>query len=106
MDEEIERVVAYVKTQGTPHYIINQEEIAVKNVELVEQDELYEAACHYIYKSERASASALQRQFSIGYNRAARIIDMLEEQGLISGAVGSKPRDVYITQAHLDEMFG
>ena len=105
-DEEIERVVAYVKTQGTPHYIINQEELAVKNVELVEQDELYEAACHYIYKSERASASALQRQFSIGYNRAARIIDMLEEQGLISGAVGSKPRDVYITQAHLDEMFG
>ncbi|CEA05531.1 DNA translocase SftA [Metalysinibacillus saudimassiliensis] len=105
-DDEIEDVVAYVKTQGKPNYFLNQEELVVKDVELAEQDELYEAACHFIYKTERASASALQRQFSIGYNRAARIIDMLEEQQLISGAVGSKSRDVYITQQHLDEMFG
>ena len=105
-DEEIEDVVAYVKTQGKPNYFLDQEELVVKDVELAEQDELYEAACHFIYKTERASASALQRQFSIGYNRAARIIDMLEEQQLISGAVGSKSRDVYITQQHLDEMFG
>ncbi|KFL44193.1 hypothetical protein CH76_02575 [Lysinibacillus sp. BF-4] len=105
-DDEIEDVVAYVKTQGKPNYFLDQEELVVKDVELAEQDELYEAACHFIYKTERASASALQRQFSIGYNRAARIIDMLEEQQLISGAVGSKSRDVYITQQHLDEMFG
>ncbi|HJH11130.1 MAG TPA: DUF87 domain-containing protein [Metalysinibacillus jejuensis] len=105
-DEEIEAVVAHVKSQGRPHYLLEEEALATKNVDIAEQDELYEAACHFIYKTERASASALQRQFSIGYNRAARIIDRLEEQDLISKAVGSKPRDVYITQDYLDEMFG
>ena len=50
------------------------------------------------------SSSSLQRRFKIGYNRAARLIDMMEQQGFISEARGSKPRDVLITEAELETL--
>jgi len=49
------------------------------------------------------STSLIQRHFQIGYNRAARIVDQLEQLGYVSGANGSKPRDVYITESDLNE---
>lgn len=59
-----------------------------------EQDEMYEQVCQFLGEIEEVSISLLQRRFRIGYNRSARIIDMLEAQGLIAPSYGGKTRKV------------
>ena len=104
-DEEIEEVVEYVRSQGEPNYFFKSEELVQKSETIEEQDELFEEVCRFVYSQGSASTSALQRRYHIGYNRAARLIDMLERQGFISEQKGSKPRDVYITETMLEDMF-
>ena len=104
-DEEIEEVVEYVRSQGEPNYFFKSEELVQKSETIEEQDELFEEVCRFVYSQGSASTSALQRRYHIGYNRAARLIDMLEGQGFISEQKGSKPRDVYITETMLEDMF-
>ncbi len=96
-DEEIDEVVAYIKEQGAPNYIFKQEELLSKMNELP-QDELFDEVIDYMQDEGHISTSQLQRRFQIGYNRAARIVDSLEEAGYISGANGSKPRTVLLTE--------
>ena len=57
---------------------------------------MYDEVVEYVKEAQKASTSLLQRRFGIGYNRAARLIDTLEENGIIGPAQGSKPREVYI----------
>ena len=59
---------------------------------------MYDEALAFVKESQKASTSLLQRRFGIGYNRAARIIDQLEKNGIIGPANGSKPREVYIKE--------
>jgi S-DNA-T family DNA segregation ATPase FtsK/SpoIIIE len=100
-DEEIERVVAHVKAQMSPSYLFEQEDFLKQSTVSSEGDELFYEACEFVVQQGGASTSSLQRRFRIGYNRAARLIEMMEEQGIISEARGSKPRDVLITEAEL-----
>ena len=60
-------------------------------------DPLYNEIVEFVISSQKASASLLQRKFNLGYNRAARIIDLLEERGIIGPQNGSKPREVLVT---------
>ena len=60
-----------------------------------QEDPLYEEVRSFVIQSQKASTSLIQRKFSIGYARAARLIDVLEERGIIGEARGSKPREVY-----------
>jgi S-DNA-T family DNA segregation ATPase FtsK/SpoIIIE len=62
----------------------------------VNEDPMYREVRDYVIEAQKASTSLLQRRFGIGYNRAARMIDALEQDGVIGPAQGSKPRDVYI----------
>ena len=103
-DEEIERVVAHVKGQMSPSYLFKQEDFIRQNHGSHEDDELFYEACEFVVQQGGASTSSLQRRFRIGYNRAARLIEMMEEQGIISEAKGSKPRDVLITEEELATM--
>ncbi|OAT74198.1 DNA translocase FtsK [Parageobacillus thermoglucosidasius] len=100
-DEEIERVVAHVKAQMAPSYLFQQDDFAKKTIANHEEDELFYEACEFVVQQGGASTSSLQRHFRIGYNRAARLIEMMEEQGIVSEARGSKPRDVLITEEEL-----
>lgn len=102
-DEEIEKVVDHVRTQGEPNYLFEQEEL-IKKSDLAENDELLYEACEYALEQGNISTSSLQRHFRIGYNRAARIIELMEEKGMISEAKGSKPRDVLMTNTDLDQL--
>ena len=61
-----------------------------------QRDVLYDEVLNYAIRMGQISASLIQRKYSIGYNRAARIMDMFEEQGLVGPAKGSKPRDVLV----------
>ncbi|MEQ2527056.1 DNA translocase FtsK [Bacillaceae bacterium CLA-AA-H227] len=101
-DEEIDAIVNHVRREQSPQYLFEQEELLKKAIVSEEEDELFYEACEFIIEQGGASTSSLQRKFKIGYNRAARLIDMMEDQGFISEARGSKPRDVLITESELE----
>ena len=105
-DDEIEEIVEFIREQGEPDYIFQQEELLRRTEAVEEQDELFEEVCRFVFEQGSASTSLLQRRYHIGYNRAARLIDMLERQGYVSEPKGSKPRDVFITESDLAMQFG
>ncbi|MDU2310753.1 MAG: DNA translocase FtsK, partial [Staphylococcus epidermidis] len=99
-DDEIDEVVDFIKQQRDPEYLFEEKEL-LKKTQTQAQDDLFDDVCEFMVEEGHISTSLIQRHFQIGYNRAARIIDQLEQLGYISGANGSKPRDVYITEADL-----
>ncbi|WP_270179616.1 DNA translocase FtsK [Alkalihalobacillus sp. CinArs1] len=104
-DEEIERVTSYVRKQRKPNYLIAKEDLAKKQQYNEQEDDLFEEACMWAIDQGQASSSALQRRFRIGFNRAARLIEMMEERGLVSEAMGSKPRSILMSKADFEETF-
>lgn len=102
-DEEIDQVVEFIRAQREPEYLFQEKELLEKN-DAPSRDELFDEVCQFMVREQHISTSLIQRHFQIGYNRAARIIDQLEELGYISGANGSKPRDVYLTESELSEL--
>jgi S-DNA-T family DNA segregation ATPase FtsK/SpoIIIE len=96
-DVEIERVVNFIKEQAEPVYdeeiLKEQQKSALANGE---KDELFDQAVKVIMESNQASVSILQRRMRLGYTRAARIIDMMEQEGLIGPFEGSKPRRILV----------
>lgn len=97
-EDEVMEIVTHLRTLGTPDYIdfeasIFQDEDGEINDE---NDELFVEALKIIEETRKASASYLQRRLSIGYNRAARMIEKMEELGYIGPQQGSKPRDIFI----------
>lgn len=99
-DEEIDDVVEFIKSQREPDYLFEEKEL-LKKTNSQPKDDLFDAVCEFMVKEGHISTSLIQRHFQIGYNRAARIVDQLEQLDYISGANGSKPRDVFITEADL-----
>ncbi len=101
-EPEIQKVITFLRKQAAPAYT---EEVTSMPAKIIkggltgtaeEKDELFEEALKTVCQYDRASASLLQRRLSIGYARAARILDQLEAAGVVSPAEGSKPRDVLI----------
>ncbi|MFD3445276.1 DNA translocase FtsK [Microbacteriaceae bacterium 4G12] len=103
-DEEIESTVVHVKKQMKPNYLFQQEDLLTKVDQQEAEDELFYEACQFVLEQGGASTSSLQRRFRIGYNRAARLMEDMEAQGIISEARGTKPRDVLITGDDLAAM--
>ena len=100
-DQEVENVVNAVKEYGEPDYIDDQvffeDEEEGDDFELngnYDGDPLYDQALEIVIQSGKASASYLQRRLSIGYNRAARLVEEMEERGIVGPANGSKPREI------------
>ena len=106
-DEEVEKVVDYVKSQSEAQYDPNMTPSEVSSQygspSGEDVDPLYKEVLLFIAKTQKASASLLQRRFKIGYNRAARIIDTLEEDGYIGPVDGSKPRKVYLEKEFAED---
>ncbi len=107
-DAEIERVVEFIKAQGEPAYddqiLKEQHKNSLANAD---KDELYDEAVRVIMESNQASVSILQRRMRLGYTRAARIIDMMEVEGLVGQFEGSKPRRILVDrEAWLKDLTG
>ena len=119
--EEIEAVVAYVKETGEANYsqeVIAQIEQSVQekdnkgtkgagsaaDAEDSDEDELLPAAVDVVLETGQASVSMLQRRLKLGYSRAARLVDQMEDRGIVGPFEGSKPRQLLITRAQWDEM--
>lgn len=108
-DEEVSAIVHYVSSQQEAVY--EDKYVNVKSIsstqgsdDFDEEDEEYEKCREFVIQAQKASTSLLQRKFRIGYNKAARIIDRLEEEGVIGPQLGSKPREVYIRQYHEEDL--
>ncbi|PHC99835.1 cell division protein FtsK [Bacillus toyonensis] len=97
-DDEIEKTVDHVKKQMKPNYLFKQEDLLAKSEQSESEDELFLDACQFVVEQGGASTSSVQRKFRIGYNRAARLIEEMESQGIISEGRGTKPRDVLISE--------
>lgn len=93
-NEEIEQIVRHVRTQQPPTYETLDDLQRVASGSTGEEDPLYNDVVSFVQSTEEVSISLLQRKFRIGYNRSARIIDLLEENGVITPADGSKMRKV------------
>lgn len=113
-DEEVEAVVNYLKNEAATQEIAPKEEDDIdlslpeenENAPSVaETDELLEEAAEWMLDTKRASVSALQRRFRIGYTRAGRLIDSMESLGIVGPAEGSKPRNILITKEQLFDLF-
>ena len=107
-DDEIKRIIDYTISQQKAQYDdsmmnleISTQDKSASQIEDMNQkeeydDPLYNDIVEFVISTQKASASLLQRKFKLGYNRAARIIDLLEERGIIGPANGSKPREVLV----------
>jgi len=96
-EEEVLSIVKELKKQSPPEYL--EEILYGDSDEMInseEDDPIFDQAVEIVLKTKRASASFLQRRLKIGYNRAARLIEMMEEKGIIGPPRGSKPREIYI----------
>jgi len=97
-DDEIGRVIRYIKDQQEPIYdesILQQQKSGASGV-VQQQDEYYDDAVQLVIETNQASVSILQRRMRLGYTRAARLIDMMEQNGIVGPYCGSKPREILI----------
>ena len=106
-DEEVNRIATYVKNQAQPRYddaFIQLKDLANMASEGAQEcaDPLYDQVKSFVISSRKASTSLIQRKFSIGYARAARLIDVLEDQKIIGPAHGSKPREILVARPSED----
>lgn len=100
-DQDVEAIVSFVTDQQGANYVeemmVTEEDINPNSPNVAEdQDELYEQAKELVIEMQTASVSLLQRRFRVGYNRAARLVDQLEAQGIVGPSEGSKPRKVLV----------
>jgi len=104
-DDDVERVVAYLKTQGTPEYldaITEEPEDEVYDIMAGfggEGDDLYQRAVQIVLRDRKVSTSYIQRRLSIGYNRAATIIERMEQEGVVSAANHAGKREILLEGA-------
>jgi len=107
-EQETARLASYLRKQGKPSYdeSITADEKTLNGeggIEL-EKDDLYDEAARIVVSTGQASISYLQRRLRIGFSRAARLVDMMEIEGLVSPAAGGKPREVLVDKGYFDEV--
>lgn len=108
-DEEVNHICEYVKSQARPKYddaFIQLKDLQNQGNEAgnVTADPLYEEVKRFVIASRKASTSLIQRKFSVGYSRAARLMDVLEANGIIGPARGSKPREILVQNTLEDDI--
>jgi len=100
-EKEIEDVCQFWRAQAKPHYVLNPVQIAIEEKEATmkeeeEADPLWHEAVKFVVERRQASTSMLQRKFAIGFQRASRLLDMMEERGVVGQRDGPRPREVLL----------
>jgi S-DNA-T family DNA segregation ATPase FtsK/SpoIIIE len=105
-EQESARVASFLRKQGKPLYdeTITSDEKKAGEELVFEKDDLYDEAARIVVESGQVSISYLQRKMRIGFSRAARLVDMMEAEGLVSPTTGGKPREVLVDRTYFDEV--
>lgn len=104
-EQETARLATFLKKQGKPVYdeTITAEDKPQEALEF-DKDDLYDEAARLVVSTGQASISYLQRRLRVGFSRAARLVDMMEAEGLVSPAMGGKPREVLVDKHYFDDV--
>ena len=105
-EQESARLASFLRKQGKPVYdtsITAEQKTAADAIEM-DKDDLYDEAARIIVQSGQPSISYLQRRLRIGFSRAARLVDMMEMEGLVSPASAGTPREVLVDKHYFDEV--
>lgn len=110
-EKEIEDVCTFWRNQAKPDYILNPIQIAIEDREAdmreeEESDPLWDEAIRWVVDRGQASTSMLQRKFSIGFQRASRLLDLMEERGIVGPRDGPRPREVLMDPMQLEARYG
>jgi S-DNA-T family DNA segregation ATPase FtsK/SpoIIIE len=106
-EQESARLASFLRKQGKPTYdetITAEDEKSTIGDLTFEKDELYDEAARIVVSTGQASISYLQRKLRIGFSRAARLVDMMEAEGLVSPGAGGKPREVLVDSGYFEEV--
>jgi S-DNA-T family DNA segregation ATPase FtsK/SpoIIIE len=103
-EHEIARLTSFLRKQGRPEYdeTVGKPEKSAEAAEPADRDELFDEAARFVVQSGQASTSMLQRRFRIGFSRAGRLVDMMERDGIIGPADGSKPREILVAKDYYE----
>jgi DNA segregation ATPase FtsK/SpoIIIE, S-DNA-T family len=103
-EHEIARLTSFLRKQGHPAYDDNvgKPEKSSEAAEVADRDELFDEAARFVVQSGQASTSMLQRRFRIGFSRAGRLVDMMERDGIIGPADGSKAREILVAKDYYE----
>jgi DNA segregation ATPase FtsK/SpoIIIE, S-DNA-T family len=103
-EQEIARLTTCLRKLGEPAFdpTVGKPEKAQDSVEAIERDDLFDEAARFVLQSGQASTSGLQRRFRIGFSRAGRLIDMMEQDGIIGPADGSKAREILVAKDYYE----
>jgi S-DNA-T family DNA segregation ATPase FtsK/SpoIIIE len=103
-EHEIARLTSFLRKQGRPDYddSVGKPEKPNDTAELTDRDELFDEAARFVVQSGQASTSGLQRRFRIGFSRAGRLVDMMERDGIVGPADGSKPREILVAKDYYE----
>ena len=105
-EQESARLASFLRKQGKPVYdeTITEEDRKAGDDMVFEKDDLYDEAARIVVQTGQVSISYLQRKMRIGFSRAARLVDMMEAEGLVSAATGGKPREVLVGREYFEEV--
>ena len=106
-EQESARLASFLRKQGKPVYdetITEEDKKSGPEGLEFDKDELYDEAARIVVQTGQASISYLQRKMRIGFSRAARLVDMMEAEGLVSAATGGKPREVLVGREYFEEV--
>jgi S-DNA-T family DNA segregation ATPase FtsK/SpoIIIE len=103
-EHEIARLTSFLRKQGEPAYddTVGKPEKAAEAAEVTDRDDLFDEAVRFVVQSGQASTSMLQRRFRVGFSRAGRLVDMMERDGIIGPADGSKPREILVAKNYYE----
>jgi S-DNA-T family DNA segregation ATPase FtsK/SpoIIIE len=105
-EHEIARLTAYLRKAGKPAFdeTVGKVEQKTEAAEIDDRDDLFDEAVRFVVQSGQASTSMLQRRFRIGFSRAGRLVDMMERDGIVGPADGSKPREILVASDYYEQV--
>lgn len=104
-DAEIYRVTDFIREQRKPEYIFEHKELAKQmQKNSVAHDEKFEEVAYFVVQSKNASINGIQKEFTVGFNRAQKLVEMLEQRHIVSPTQGTKAREVLVTTSELEKI--
>ena len=106
-EKEIARITEFLRTTGVPTYdttVGRTETTAAEKARAEDRDDLFDECARLVVEQGQASTSMLQRRFRIGFSRAGRLIDLMEQDGIIGPADGARPREILVPKNYFSDL--